>query len=246
MLIALQYWQGDEAEALSLARLVADIEQERREDVVLVLARAFDCELSSEAVAAQAYCQAKMQTILLRSSYQRVGHPDGCFGVWAGTVTALHRMWIRQRIPWDHHSVATFEADGCPVRPDWIGRLRTAHERTLAQGLRITGPVMDEPWPHVNGNLCMHLSVVADFPSLRECPRKVAWDVHHAPILLPLTRPCGVIRNEYGTKDWTEGCVSAIAKEAAWIANVKDESILRLVRGWMKTPAWKERRNAKP
>jgi len=234
MLVALQYWRGDEAEALSLARLIADIEPKEREDVVLVLARAFDCPLSPEAEATQKHCSAKLRTMLLQSHVERVGHPSGCYGVWAGTVGRLYQLWSSGMIDSRHDSVATFEADGCPVRSDWLDRLQAAHGRTLTQGLRVTGAVMDEPIPHVNGNLVMHLSVWGDRPSLRDSIHNVAWDIQHARVLIPLTRPCGVIRNEYETRDWTEGCLAGIAREAAWVHGCKDDSILRIVRGWMR------------
>jgi hypothetical protein len=240
VLIALQYWLGDEEQALALARMLADIEPRMRDDVVLVLSRACDCELSAEAQRTREHCERKMRTILLQSHVERYGHPDGCFGIWSGTVGRLYEFWQTGMVSYGQSSVLTVESDGCPVRADWIDRLKAAHERTLAQGLRVTGAVMDEPVPHVNGNLCMHLSVWGDHPSLRECAPGVAWDIQHAQVLLPLTRPSNVIRNEYDTRDWTVGALAGIAREAAWVHGAKDDSVLRYARSRMRE--WRDRR----
>ena len=234
MLIVLQYWRGDEQQALSLARFLADIEPHRRDDVILILARAWNCPLSAEATKVREHCAKKMRTILLQSGVERSGHPDGCYGLWAGTVGRLYQLHRDGVLPWDFATVATFEADGWPVRRDWIARLKASHARTLERGLRITGAVMDEPMPHVNGNMVMELSVWGDFPSLHTCTPQVAWDVLHAQVLMPLARPCNVIRNEYGTRDWTAGCLSAVAREAAWVHGVKDDSVAEIVRGWAR------------
>ena len=43
--IALQFYPGDQAEALRLARFLADLEPEYRDDVLLIFAERFDVEL---------------------------------------------------------------------------------------------------------------------------------------------------------------------------------------------------------
>lgn len=231
MIIALQYWTGDEERTLSLARLIADIEPERRMDVTLVLARRRDCSVSTEARRTESYCAQKLPTMLLQSPRTETGHPDGCFGLWAGTVAKLHRMWQRGALPWDSgQTVFTCESDGGPIRRDWINRLRRAHSRSLVQGQRVTGAVMDEPIPHVNGNLLFHLSLWSDYPGLSHCPTGMAWDCHHAPVLLREARPSLVIRNDYDTTDLTPGYLRAIARETAWVHGCKDASVITYAR----------------
>lgn len=231
MIIALQYWSGDEQQALALARLLADIEQSPRGGAVLVLSRRGDCPLSEEAKRTEAYCAPKLPVMLLQSDRPETGHPDGCFGLWAGTVARLHHHWQRGVLPWNlGRTVFTCESDGAPIRRDWINRLSAAHNRTRALGLRVTGAVMDDPLPHVNGNLVLDLSLWADYPSLQQCPSGVAWDVHHGPILVREARPSLAIRNDYGATDLTAGYLSAVACETAWVHGCKDESVIRYAR----------------
>lgn len=231
MIIALQYWSGDEQQALALARLLADIEQERRGDVVLVLSRRKDCPLSEEARRTESYCSPKLPTMLFQSKREETGHPDGCFGLWAGTVAHIHELWQRGSIPWNMgHTVFTCEADGGPVRRDWIDRLTSAHARSRSLFLRVTGAVMDTPIPHVNGNLVLDLSLWADYPGLAACPPGAAWDVHHGTILLREARSSLAIRNDYEATDLTVGYLSAVARETAWVHGCKDGSVIRYAR----------------
>lgn len=239
MTLALQYWVGDEAQALALARLLRDLQKVERKDLYLVLARRADCPMSEELLRTRDYCADMFSVMLLQSDRLETGHPDGCHGLWAGTMAKLHGLWKRGGIPW-HAGRTVFgcEADTAPLRPDWHTRIEEAHARTLTQGLRVTGPVMDVPMPHVNGNFVLTLDLLDDHPGLLTCPKGVAWDLHHAPVLIRETRSCQVIRNEYNTRDWTPGALNPIGRESAFIHGVKDDSVLAWVRVMMRT-LWK-------
>lgn len=235
MIILLQYWTGDEARALSLARMLADIERSPRKSVCLALARAFDCEWSEEAQKCREYCSRVFRVLPIQSTVQKTGHPDGAFGIWSGAMDRLYRLMMKPAFSEEHRTVFCCEADGAPLRADWIDRIIEAHRMTRTKGLRVTGAVMDEPLPHVNGNLILDLQLWGDYPSLRDCPPGVAWDLHHAPILLREARSSYVIRNEYNTRDWTPGSLAPIGRESAWIHGCKDNSALDYVRLMMRT-----------
>lgn len=226
LIIALGYYAGDEAAAMRLARLLADIEPRRRSDVTLALCRRFDVELSPLAWQTQLHCGHKFGTMALRSEREAVGHPDGCNGLWAGIMDKLAESWATGRL--NAHSVLFLEADGCPLRRDWIDRLIAEHTRTLAAGKRVTGHLMEvTDYPHLNGTMALHLSMWADHPSLHFTPPGGAWDMHHAAVLAAAARPTRLISNFYGSRDWTPGALAAVAKETAWLASVKDDSALR-------------------
>jgi len=236
MTIAVQYWSGDEAQALALARLLHDVTPKERKDVYLVLARRGDCPWSEEAAATQRHCGQKLSVLVLQSDRPERGHPDGCHGLWAGTVMKLHRLWRRGNLPWSAgRTVVMAEADCAPLRPDWATRLEEAHARTLTQGLRVTGAVMDVPMPHVNGVFILALNLLDDYPSLLTCPPGVAWDLHHAEVLIRECRSSYVIRNEYNTRDWTAGALNPIGRESAIIHGVKDDSVLTWARAMART-----------
>lgn len=229
MIIGLQYYSGDEAKALSLARFLADTIPVKV-DHHLVLSRSFDTPMSEELARTRNYCARKFHTITIQSRRRCVGYPDGAYGNWAGMVEKLAKMRRKGHLPWQHHSVFCAEADGAPVCRDWLEKLEAAHNLSLALGKRVTGPVMDKPWPHVNGNLILHLSAWDDHHGLHSCSPLVAWDIFHAQILLTEARASNVIRNEHGTSEWTSGALAAIGRETAWISNVKDDSVLRFAR----------------
>jgi len=163
IMIVIQYWSGDEPQALRLARLLADLERGRPGRPTplptrLVLARRFDCLVSVEASQTRDYCQHIFHTHLVQSSRRETGHPDGCFGLWAGTVDVLNMMLLGGILPWiECRHAFLAEADGAPIRRDWLDRMGEAHAVTTLQGKRVTGAMMDWPYPHVNGNMVMDL-----------------------------------------------------------------------------------------
>ena len=229
--ICIQFWEGDQAEALDLARLLADLEPLPRTDVALVFARRFDVPETPELRAAILHCEQKFPMLSFASERQATGHPDGCFGLWAGTVDHMFREWSEGRSPWQH--VFTAEADGAPMRWDWIDRLKAAHARTLAENRSVTGPRCFaglDGKAHVNGSLVMDLLCWRDRPELRTCPSGEAWDVFHGETLLREAGLWQPIYNMYGAHDLSESVYHTMGREHAWIASVKDGSSQRWAR----------------
>jgi hypothetical protein len=220
--LVLQFWQGDRRRALELARLLADIEPEPREDALLVFARQSNCAIDRELREGMNYAGQKFDVMDLETYVdEKKRYPGICFDPWASAAQQLSDMYYRGRIP--HHSAFFFEADGCPLRGTWIDDLKAAHAETLLLGKRITGPHMRYGGhDHINGSLVMHLSCWEDHPSLRRCPPAVAWDVHHGPVLVNEAGPSQVIRNEHGMQGVTENQWWILAKESAWLTSVKD------------------------
>jgi len=236
MIIALQYWSGDESQALALARLLTDLERGPRRDAELVLARRADCALSSEAQETAERCAKIFHTRLLRSTRPETGHPDGCHGLWAGTADALYQLLLAGTTPWTAGRSAFFiEADGAPVRRDWLDRLVEAHDRSISQGRRVTGAMMDWPYPHVNGNLVMDLTLLRDCPSLLACPPGVAWDLHHGVTLLREARDGHAILNVCGSHHWTPEVLRCVGTQTAWLHGCKDDSVLEYAHSLKET-----------
>lgn len=224
-IIIVQYWRDDEARALRLARLLADIEPVKRPDMGIALVRRFDCPASEDLQRTYYHCQAKFSVMDMATGKER-GHPDGCNSLWAGAVGSAAAMWADGRSPFE--SAFTIEHDGVPLCVDWIDRLKLEHNRTLSDEKRVTGALMDRPGPapHVNGSLLLHLSTWLDRPSLHQTPRGQAWDIFHHAVLVAECRPTTLIKNVYGSVDWTPGALAAMARETAWLANVKDDSAI--------------------
>lgn len=224
LVVALQYWSGDEARAMRVARLLADIEPARRGDVVFAFCRRFDLPMTRETWLTGLHVGQKFSVMHLASQREAVGHPDGCFGLWAGIMGALSEGWasggLRAR------SVFTIEADGVPLRKDWLDRIIAAHKETLRRGKRVTGALMEEGLRHINGSLISHLSLWPDRQSLHRCPPGHAWDLFHADVLMAEAHPTSWIKNLYGNVEWSADALRLLARETAWLSSQKHDSAL--------------------
>ena len=233
LILALQYWSGDEARALGLARLLADIETERRGDVVLALCRSADCPLSAEAKRTAQHCHAKFPAVMvIQSNRPGHGHPDGPNQQWISFMETFAAERAAGRVHAEH--VFTFEPDCVPLSRDWIDHLMVEQKLTIEQGKRITAAVMrhtDHRVQHPNGNLVMHLPYFTDHPSLHQTPATEAWDMHHRVELLSATRPSTIIANRHESKGWTISLLRNLATEAAWLHGFRDEVPWKFARG---------------
>jgi hypothetical protein len=235
MILALQYWGGDEPKALRLARLIADIEPAFRRDCMLVLSRRADCPLSREAQEAQLYCGKKFHTMLMQASGEGEGWPAGSNALWRGTFENCAKL-IADGVT-TSSAIFTFEADCVPLTPDWIQRLIEEHARTILFGKRVTGFMSRFPITHINGNLIIEASIFWDQPSLQLCPPNRAWDLWHAATLLSEARPSTIIHNAARSDDWTEGPLISLGRESAILHGCKDDSAYNAVRLIVIDPA---------
>jgi hypothetical protein len=224
LVIALQFWDEDMPQAMRLARLLADIETERR-DVTLAFCPRFDVKPSAEAWEAQLYCGHKFHVCEVRSTREGTGHPAGPNALWSGVMDQLSTAWQAGRTP--YANVLTIEADGCPLRADWLDVLIGEHEKALEAGKRITGPLMQRGYRHINGTLMMHLSTWFDRPSLHRTPSDQAWDLFHAAVLTAEARPSAWMKNVYGAGNWSGESLRAMSGETAWLSSCKDDSAIR-------------------
>lgn len=226
LIVAIQFWEGDAEQAFRLARLLTDIEPAHRDDVTIALCGRFDTERTPHLVDTWWHCLKRFRAVSLRSKREATGHPDGCFGLWAGTMEQLAERWATGQT--EACSVFTVEADGVPLSVDWISRLQREHARALRAGKRVTGAFTESggELPHINGSLLAHLSLWADRPSLHRTPAGQAWDIFHAPALLAEAQATPLIKNVYGARAWSPEALAAMAKETAWLSSTKDTSAL--------------------
>lgn len=228
LILVLQYWEGDEARAMRLGRLLADIEPSRRDDVSLCFFRRHDVPESALLHETRMHCGFKFGTMTLQARREGVGHPHGCNELWSSVMEQFADAWRAGILA--AHSVFCMEADGVPLCKDWLDVLLEEHERTLAAGKRVTAAEMRR-LPHVNGSILAHLSMWLDRPSLHQTPPTQAWDLFHAQVLTTEALPTSFMKNVYCAGNWSDESLAGLAKETAWLASQKDDSAL----------AWAER-----
>ena len=96
LVVALQYWHGDRAAAMRLARLIAAIEPAPRRDVTIAFARRFDLpDLTADEHEAAEAVRARFPLITFRSRREGTGHPDGANALAAGTMQIADRSGQR-------------------------------------------------------------------------------------------------------------------------------------------------------
>ena len=185
----LQFWRGDQREAMELARLLADIEPEYRGDVALVLARESTLKLTPELAEIGSYCAQKFPTRHLQAKVQKgVKYPEAVNQAWASAMQQLSDSFFSGEAP--HRSLFLIEPDGCPLTKDWIDRLKNAHNETLLSGYWVTGP---RSWDgfrlhhHINGTCVMDCDFWENHPSLHRTPPGTGWDGFHGRVMLAAT-----------------------------------------------------------
>ncbi|HXU61672.1 MAG TPA: hypothetical protein VN962_08230, partial [Polyangia bacterium] len=247
--VVLQMWAGDEPAALRLARLLADIEPARRDDMQLVLARRFDLPLSAESWDTLVHCGAKFPVSHIQVARRGTGHPAGCNALWSGAMAHLARTWRHGHLR--RSALFFIEADGCPLRSDWASVLIAEHQASLAAGRRVTGALTRFPMPHFNGSLIAEASVWWDRASLHVTPPEQAWDLFHAAALLQEGRATSLIKNVYNARAATPEMLDALSPETAWVCNAKDASLIdwaerALVQPARTAPRWRPEPTPRP
>lgn len=221
--VALQFWQADAGQAMCLARFIADLEPEFRDDVTLVLVRAHDMPLDDYLAATAAYCEAKMSVLHVQAKCSAPGHYGGAFSLWSAARAALCD---------EFEAVAFVEPDGVPLRWDWIDEWKRAIVENTEAGFHVTGarmegnPQFGHP-THVNGSLAATGSFLREHPELGTCLPGWAWDIYHGKLLLAHRGPRAGVVNLYGARKVSLSVFKTLGREAAWLASVKDESAWR-------------------
>lgn len=181
ILIALQFWEGDRAQALELAKFLADIEPRHQALADLLLVHRVDCRAPNEIVS---HVSRKFNTFVYKSPRSESGWPQGCNALMESTVEWAYCMMDAKRVP-DYKAVFLCEADGGPVSRDWIVKMSQAwDDANRRKPVVIAGPLVHAPNEHINGN-CM-LSGSSDFLRwLVRGPKSVSaggWDYIMWPI----------------------------------------------------------------
>jgi len=253
MIVALQYYQnpddgqGDLPQAMSLARLLADLLPEPRNDVLLALVCQPGTPRTGIVDRTAAHCARKLPVVEVVSETGARGHPEGCTALWLGTANHFHDLHASSRHldpacrydgSTDHgRSLLMLDGgDGVPLHRDWLDRLIALHLETLRLGKLITGtPYFVGTCPlHVNPNAVFELSVFDSQRTrlLTDVPQYdgtvfTNFDVYHREEMLQNTSLSSAVRTDWrgGGRKATRDLLLERSREALWLHGYRDADL---------------------
>ncbi len=191
LVLNIQFWEGDKDQAMKLARLLADIEPMKREDVVVLFSARFDCSHDPETIG---YVSQKFNVSTYKSTYKATGWPAGPNWLMANSYQhCIERMRSNQM---KGDAVLFIEADCIPLARDWINQLIAEYKACGKMILGYHHMGNDGCNEHINGNCIIHKDFWRTYRPILS-PTKIAWDADHAGAMLPNSAPSKLIWSDY-------------------------------------------------
>jgi len=240
ILLALQFWEKDKADAMRNARFVADLEARHSDLADFLFCARFDCTHDAATVA---HVSKKFNTFTFINKNRRAeGWPFGCNELFYGMVDHVYTQIEAKKMP-QYKAVLAFEADGNPMAPDWISRLHSEWDKFHAKGANMVGALIPPGPPetggkHINGN-CM---ISAEREYLHWIARKIGgcrptagWDWVGAPLFQKAGwANCPGMRSFWRSPAMPAHVFDRLRAEGVFFVHgVKDSSIIDLVRSHM-------------
>lgn len=237
ILLALQFWNGDRDAALRLAAFLADLEPKHSDLADFLFVARFDTPQDDNTVAKVAR---KFNVHTYTSKGRGTGWPAGCNDLFFGTLGWFYFKAAAGQIP-NYKAMFAFEADGIPMRKDWIAglheeweRVNTPKGRVCQAGAWLTNGPDAVGTGHINGN-CL---ISGDLNFLRWLVREtnsvrrvVGWDW----ILAPQFKARGwsdipKIRSVWRQPMTEEIFLSGMEQKIIWYHGVKERNGIELCR----------------
>lgn len=185
-LLALQFWEGDKAQGLELARLIADLQTGHSDEADFLFSCRFDCTHEAEMVH---HVSRKFNVWTHIAKRQGTGWPLGPNALWLDTLNRVLDL------PTKYEAVLFFEPDCVPMRRDWIHALRVEWKRLGKPVIGYRDRV------HINGNALFSADpkFLGQFKSYVPNTQK-GWDMTLAPRLLTLGAETQLIRSFWNSQ----------------------------------------------
>lgn len=251
MAIFMQFWKGDQDEAAEAAKLMADVETCKREDVDFIFAYRTGAVVDWKTM--DHVAQKFNQVIPFEGKKCEQGWPNGSNSLWARVIDWAYRMQRDQGAEWD--VLLTIEPDVVPCRPDWLDALMKAwsHKQsdTIAMGHKYENgedvarwealPPEEKqrhPYPvasHINGNAMFHPNLAKEIPQISQgTPYNQSWDIYWATRgLMDRGEDTGLIVNQYKQQHATpEKLFKPRVKgvRLAYVHGYRDDTARKIVR----------------
>ena len=229
-ILALQYHYSDRDQAIRLAKLIADIEPARRDDVGLLFVNRFDSEpMDNKTIF---HVLQKMPVFSYQTETKRVGWPDGCNAMAIDTLKRVaHGMTHNEQ--WKEvEGVLLLEPDCIPTAHGWIDMIVKEWMAAQVGGNLLMGTWRDGGGPlgHINGNMVVN-PFFANLYDLDHLPDGLAWDCAISLQVHKDWRITKLICNRWNERNLTPEQITQHRDDAAFrpvlVHGVKDESVLK-------------------
>jgi hypothetical protein len=228
ILLALQFYEGDKELACKVARLIADLEPRHSDKADFLFVSRFDCSQDMDTIG---YVARKFNVHHYINRQRGTMWPHGPNSQWFGTMDYVFSYSEAKRIP-PYKAVLTFEADACPLAPNWISELSQFWDGAKK---KVVGPLLLAPGEHINGNAMFSgdkafLKWVSR--DIGGCSPHMGWDYVLAPQFKKAGwSDCPKMRSWWKTptSDY-ETFEKLSAQGAVFLHGVKDDSMIRHVR----------------
>jgi hypothetical protein len=229
MILALQCYDGDAAQALELTKLICDIETAmRKNDVFGISTQRGTSEKIIDKIVSLAE-EKFNQVLVIRGERRGTGWPAGPNDQWAETMMRVSQAFKHNPT---QTGVLTFEPDCVPLRADWIDALKAAWKQACQRGSKVVGGLHQEPY-HINGNAIFRIGLLRDYDELNSSTGRQGWDMTHAKLLLSIGEDTDMIFQNYGLSDYDREYLENVRKNAvipALFHGVKGPNAVRIVR----------------
>ncbi len=234
ILIVLQFWEGDKATAMQLAKHIADLQPTHSQEADFLFVNRPDCATDPEVIK---YVSRKFNTYSYRSPRSESGWPAGCNGLWFGSMEWVYHMMEAKKIP-AYKAIFTIEGDGLPLQSNWIIDFsRKWDELQLIKPVYVAGAILNEGQEseHVNGQMFVSGNMQFLFWIVKRiggAPANCGWDFW----LRKDFKRWGWaqmpgLRCYWGTKTFSpEQYEQELRDGTVWLHGVKDNSLYSMSR----------------
>jgi hypothetical protein len=186
LLIVINYYSGDRDMARKLGELIADLEPGTNEKADIAFHRRFDAEQMPNLVKDKLLSKFSKVLEFKCRRMNAVGYPFGPNEMFYDILERLgNRDWQLE-----YYAFLNLEADCCPLAPEWIDKMIESYEEAWNSGKSAAGHVCQDPVKvHLNGVAIYSTDFwhKAGAMNIIGGPANIAYDVHHAERVLPIS-----------------------------------------------------------
>lgn len=235
MILVLQFRAEDMDHAEDVVRLMAQLEKSFRSDVQLLLAMKKGTPSVQHIID---MASQKFEVLTFTNRTAPDGWPQGPNYLWSETMMhVLTHTFPRVKVnALKYPTVFLMEPDGCPLRPDWIDKLKLEEARMYAEHKACCGFLSDKggEGEHINGNMLLSMEALRKNQKLLGSPHRWPWDFYHKGWYVSNGLDSRYIISRYNSKNMDESMLFMPRDEAgeipAYMHGVKDDSARQLVR----------------